>query len=217
MNPRLTLGMVAVLAALAAAVYFLDTRGGSTSAAPTPTPRPDQENLQVFQFDDQAVNRVEVTSGDQTVTLEKDGESGWKLQPGGEPADQSRVSSIVLRLANLRATRRVPDAGDLNAFGLATPALTVVLGEQAATHTLQLGSKTPIETGVYAKKPEDASVFIISSALFNDLDRLVKEPPKAQLTPTPGPSPTAAPSPTPSPSPTPDSSPTPAPSPTAGS
>jgi hypothetical protein len=121
------------------------------------------------------------------------------LTPSGAPADRLRVNSVIFRLANLKATYKVPNATDDADFGLATPpmvaTITLASGE---THTLTFGTKAPAESGTYVRKDADTGIYLVSNALADDLTKLVTEPPRPPSpTPLPSPSPDASPSPTP--------------------
>ncbi len=206
MSPRLTLGLLALFVALGGYVYFSPASGaGGSSADPKSPiakdkPAPDAQP-EVFKFDDRESERLVVQAVDRQITVEKDAEGAWRLQPSGEPADRTRVSGVLVRLAGLRATRRVAEPGNLDDYGLTTASTVATVRQADGTEfTLLLGGRAPAEAGTYAKRPDDAAVFVVSNALVQDLERLVNEPP-LQPTPLPTVQPTAAPEPTPTPAP----------------
>ena len=207
MSPRLTLGLLALFLALGGYIYFSPQPGADGSSAQAKSPagkdKPADAQAEVFTFEERDSQRLAVRAGERQTVVEKDTDGTWKLQPGNAPADRTRISGILLRLAGLRATRRIADGGDLADYGLAAPSLTAAVRQaDGAEFSLVLGSKAPAEAGTYAKRPDDPAVFVISSALVQDLERLVNEPP---LQPTPAPtvppSPAADPDPTVTPTP----------------
>ncbi|MCA1644952.1 MAG: adhesin, partial [Chloroflexi bacterium] len=68
-------------------------------------------------------------------------------------------------------------------------------------YELDLGGKTPVQTGTYARKANAADVYVIADQFGTDLERLVSDP-KEPPTPTPLP-PTLTPGLTPQPEGTP--------------
>jgi hypothetical protein len=190
MNPRVTLGLLAVLLALAGYVYFAPASGGS-AGQPAAKEKAVDPQLEVFSFQDAEIQRLAVEKGGQQTVVEKNAEGNWTLQPTGEPADRLRLNGLLLRLSNLRASRRFAEPGSLADYGLATPETVATLTKADGTRlVLELGAAAPAEAGTYAKRADDPAVFIISRAIVQDLDRLIAEPPRE---PTPAPSPSPAP------------------------
>jgi hypothetical protein len=201
MNPRVTVGLLAVLVALGAYVYF----GPSPAPGATPaaggltgpggavgTPKPADPTLQLWQLDENQIQSVSVQRGAQIAGVQRAGEE-WVLTPSGQPADRLRVNSVIFRLANVRATYRVANPGDDSEYGLSTPSLVATITTaDGSTQTLTVGQKAPAESGTYARKAGDQSIYLISNALAQDLERLVTEPPVP-----PSPTPVASPSPAP--------------------
>jgi hypothetical protein len=186
MNPKVTLGFVVALALVAALVVGLDRFNVGKSQSQDSAK---SEELTVLQFDDQRVKSFLGRVGDKTVRFEKDGESNWKLADSGEPANRVSLSSLIIRMSQLKGTKRVGDTGgDLKTFGVAEPReeATAEL-DDGSKQTLQLGDRTPVGTGVYGKKAESSEVFVIPSGFASDLERLVNDP-KEPPTPTPRPS-----------------------------
>jgi hypothetical protein len=71
--------------------------------------------------------------------------------------------------------------------------------DDGTRYQLDLGSKTPVQTGTYAKTASAADVYVIADQFGNDLERLIGDP-KEPPTPTPMPAtPTPAPASTPTP------------------
>lgn len=186
MNPRITLGFVVVLALLAGAVVGLDRfKIGQPSGTPTPT-----EQVDVFKFDDSKVTAVTLKSGDKSVRFVKQGDN-WTIADSSDPANRISLTSLLIRMSSLTGTARVTDASDLSSFGLDNPKdeATAEL-DDGTKPDLLIGNKTPVGTGVYAKKADAADVFVIATQFQTDLERLVSDP-KEPPTPTPIASPSA--------------------------
>jgi hypothetical protein len=191
MNPKVTLGFVAALALLAVLVVGLER---FNVGQPQSKDNAKEEEFAIFQFDDQKVKSFIGRVGEKTVRFEKDSESNWKIADSGEPANRLALSSLLIRMSQLKGTTRVGDpGGDLQTFGLAAPHLEAAAElDDGSRYTLLVGDMTPVGTGVYGKKAESSEVFVIATTFSNDLERLVNDP-KEPPTPTPRPSPSATP------------------------
>ncbi|MBI4582051.1 MAG: DUF4340 domain-containing protein [Planctomycetes bacterium] len=203
MNFRVTLAVLGVLVVLTGIVVGLDRF--NVGQPQTKEGEKDQE-LTIFQFDDRQVAAFVGRVADTTVRIEKAGEVEWKIADSGEPADRLTLSSLLIRMSQLKGTKRVGDpGGDLQQFGLAEPRSEATAElDDGTRYALQIGDKTPVGTGSYAKRADSDDVFVLPAAFASDLERLVKSP-KEPPTPTPRPSPTSTPesaaTPIPSPSP----------------
>jgi hypothetical protein len=207
MNPRVTLGFVAAVVILAALVFGLDKFNvgqGQAQANATATSAAGEE-LQIFQFDDKQVNAFEIHMGDKSARVEKQ-DDNWTVAGTGDPANKSSFTSLIIRMSQLKGTRRVEGASDLSQFGLAPPRQTATAQlADGSKFELDLGNATPVATGTYAKKFDAADVFVVPTQFSSDLERLVNDP-KEPPTPTPRPA-----TPTPAVSPEPEATATPSP------
>jgi len=208
MNLRVTAGFLVVALVLGALVVGLDKFNiGPTAAANANATATTTASLQpqVFQFDDQKVTAFELHQGDKVVRVEKQGDSSWKVADTGDPANRSSFTSLIVRMSQLKATRGLDNPGtDLSQYGLDPPKESAVAQlDDGTRYELVLGSKTPSQTGTYAKKADAADIYVVADQLSTDLERLVTDP-KELPTPTPVP-----PSPTPAVGPQPESTPTP--------
>ena len=194
MNPRVTVGLLAVLVALSAYVYFAPQ--ATSPAGPTPTTKDATTQLDVWTLEEGQIQAVSVRRGGQEAGVERAGEE-WRLTPSGEPADRLRVNSLIFRLATIRSTYRIASPANDAEFGLAQPSMfaTVRLA-RGESRALTVGSKAPAESGTYVRKDGDAAIYLVSNALVQDLERIVTEPPRPP-SPTPLPPPAASPSPVP--------------------
>src|SRR5579859_7771504 len=190
MNLRITIGFLVVALVLAVAVFGLDkfNIGPTVSANATATAITTAgQQPQIFQFDDQKVNAFELHQADKSVRVEKQ-PGGWIVAGTTDPANTSSFTSLIIRMSTLKATQGVDNPGtDLSQFGLDVPKESAVARlDDGTSYELDLGSKTPVQNGTYAKKSDTADVFVIADQFSTDLERLVtdpKEPPT--VTPVP--------------------------------
>jgi hypothetical protein len=187
MNYRVTLGFVAALAVIAVVVFGLDrfNVGPSPTANATATSVAG-EALQVFKFDDTRVNSFDIRQGEKTVQIAKAGDN-WIVVATGEPANRSSFNSLIIRMSQLRGSRRVENPGDLKDYGL-SPAQEAVVAqlEDGSRYELEIGDKTPTQSGRYARRSDAGDVFVIADQFSSDLERLLADP-KEPPPPTPRP------------------------------
>jgi Domain of unknown function (DUF4340) len=205
MNLRITIAFLATAVVLTAVVIGLDkfnvgpTAANQANATATTTAA---QQPQIFSFDDSKVNAFELHMADKSVRIEKQNDT-WQVAGTSDPANKSSFTSLIVRMSQLKATRAVDNPGtDLSQFGLDTPKDTAIATLVDGTrYELDLGGKTPVQTGTYAKKSDTADIYVIADQFVTDLERLVadpKEPPT--VTPVP-PTPVVTPGPTGTPTP----------------
>jgi len=190
MNFRITIGFLAVALVLSVLVIGLDkfNIGPTTSAIANATATTTaSQQPQIFQFDDSRVNAFELHQADKSVRVEKQPE-GWIVAGTTDPANRVSFTSLITRMSTLKATQAVADPGtDLSQFGLDTPRESAVARlDDGSSFELDLGSKTPVQTGIYAKKSDAPDIYVIADQFSTDLERLVTDP-KEPPTPTPVP------------------------------
>jgi len=208
MNLRVTAGFLVVALILGALVVGLDKFNiGPTAAANANATATTTASLQpqVFQFDDQKVTAFELHQADKVVRVEKQSDNTWQVAGTGDPANRSSFTSLIVRMSQLKATRGLDNPGtDLSQYGLDPPKESAVAQlDDGSRYELVLGTKTPSQSGTYAKKADAADIYIVADQLSTDLERLLADP-KELPTPTPVP-PTA----TPAVGPQPEGTPTP--------
>ncbi len=190
MNYRVTLGFLVAAAVLAVLVVGLDkfnigpttTANANATATTTASQQP-----QIFSFDDTKVTHFELKQADQTVAIDKQGDN-WVVAGTADAANKSSFTSLIVRMSQLKSTRLVDSAPtDLTQYGL-DPATesAVAQYDDGTKYELDLGGKTPVQTGQYAKAADAATVYVIATQFGSDLERLVADP-KEPPTPTPVP------------------------------
>ena len=113
-----------------------------------------------------------VKQGDEPIELAKLAGTWQIAKPMPLPADQDAVGMLTGSLATLECRspdRRSSPVGNLNDFGLASPALEVDVSEGSKTQKLLIGSDTPAATGTYAKIESDPKVYTVPSYLKTSL------------------------------------------------
>ncbi len=160
--------MAALLAGLVAYLYFVDAK--------KPVGEDAEQKAKVFDgLKADAIDQLTISTiggGDAALTK---GQDGWTLSaPTKARADQSEVGSIASNLESLAIERVVDDKpADLGDYGLKEPAVEVSFktkGDKTA-RTLQLGSKTPTGSDMYAKLAGQPRVFLVLGYLESTFNR----------------------------------------------
>lgn len=168
-----------MLIVLAGVVYYLSQQPTpQEAAAKAKTP-------QIMTFTTTEATKLVITEGSKTTEVDRSG-SGWQLvKPIATPADPNRVEGWLDQLGSLTADQVVAGATNLQQYGLSQPTLKVEVSLSAGTTAkLMLGDKTPDGNDYYAQVPNDKQVYLVSSALGDDLQSALAQPPKALPTPT---------------------------------
>ncbi len=168
MSTRGLLAGLVILAALAGAVWWSETKDKKDEAAGS------KDNPKLVSLKDEDVVKVDIARKDgSAVTLQRE-KDGWAMQsPKPARTDNDAVSGVVSTMTGLTWERLVEEKGaDLAQFGLAQPALQVsVTGKDNVRRTLQIGDDTPAGGAWYAKLDGDPRVFSISGGVKGGVDK----------------------------------------------
>ncbi len=190
MNLRITIGFLAAALVLGVLVFGLDkfnigpTAAANANATATTTA---SQQPPIFAFDDTKVTAFELHQADKSVRIEKQADT-WLVAGTQDPANKSSFTSLIVRMSQLKSTRQLDNPGtDLSQYGLDSAAESAVAELSDNTrYELDLGSKTPTQSGMYARKSDTADVYVIATQFSTDLERLVANP-NEPPTPTPVP------------------------------
>ena len=162
---RSTLVLLVVLLGLLGYIYYMKPLSED----------PVEQKAKVFTVEPDKIEEVRIKASSGETTLLKKRNGTWELvEPVTARADQSEVSGIITNLASLE-TQRVIDEnpGDVAKYGLATPKTVVSFrrtGDKDLSQ-LQLGDQTATGGDMYAKRPSEKKVFLVSSFLETTFNR----------------------------------------------
>ncbi len=167
MRGLLTLGvLVALLGGLAGYLYYVDAEKpvGET-----------EEKPKVFAVEADQIEALKVSTIAGGVAELSKAADGWSLtSPQALRADESEVTGITSNLASVTIQRVVDEnPSNLGDYGLREPVAEVGFKVKGATafKTLQIGTKTPTGSDVYAKTADDKKVFLVSGYLESTFNR----------------------------------------------
>ncbi len=193
MNPRVSLILAIVLAALAGYIYFFEL-GVDTKEV-------DDGPVQIYgpTYGEYDIVELEIARPQATAhfvrtnqTLTRDWEMLLPIPAPPDWLDQARVNGAATRMGKLTASQVITNVSNLAQYGLDPPQLTVTLTiSNGQKIILYPGAETPIDNNRYLLTAVDEqSVYVISSFAIDDLRRLLDDPP---LTPAPRPTITTSP------------------------
>jgi hypothetical protein len=162
---RSFLGLLAILVALGAYLYFVESKR---------TPGDDGETKpEVFTVEADAIDEITIRSeaGD-TTTLRKANDEWAVVAPTAAPADGAEISGIATNLASLEEGRLIDEnPSTLADFGLDPARIEVAFKSGGADHRLLIGGRTPTGADIYAKTAASPKVFLIASYLDSTFNR----------------------------------------------
>jgi hypothetical protein len=165
---RSFLVLLVIAAAIGAYAYFVESKKDVSDATATKTEK-------VWSIASDKVEQIDVKAANGDVTTLKKNGTTWQITaPEAAEADQSAVTSMLSSLTSLQSTK-VVDANPANVkpYELDPPNVSVtvhVAGEQAPKQ-LDLGTKTPTGSELYARVKGEPKVFLISGSLDEQLNR----------------------------------------------
>jgi len=148
---------VAVLAALGAYIYFVESKREVD---------PEKVKEKVFAVDKAKVESLSLSAaGQEEVQLLRDEKGGWRMTaPVAVAADAGEADALVASLEGLEMDEVVAESPkDLAEYGLAAPRSTVRVRLRGSAEPLVLtvGDKTPDGSAVYARVPTAPRVFTV--------------------------------------------------------
>ena len=170
MNPRNTLILALVVAALGAFVWFYEVQGAEK--------RSEEESARKRIFAGlkaESIDWIELRSDDgQNARLERV-EAGWKLvAPLAFPADRFAADGVASSLAELEADLTFDTPEPLANYGLAGEP-SVRFGSGDKSFGLRVGNTTPVGGNVYVTDADAKKVFAVASWRTNALKKTVKQ------------------------------------------
>lgn len=162
---RTFLGLLVILAALGAYLYFVESKRTPGDDGP--------KKEKVFNVEADKIEEIAIKaeSGEQT-TLRKSGTEWQIVAPSPGRPDASEVTGLTSSLSSLEMQSVVEEnPADLKEYGLAEPRVEVRFKSGGQEQVLQIGQKTPPGSDLYAKRGNDKKVFLVASYLDSTFNR----------------------------------------------
>lgn len=163
---RSLLVLLAVALGLGAYIYFVEMKRDPDAAT---------KKEKAFSVETGKIDNVELhaANGDVT-TLKKQGDTWNVTAPVAAKADQSAVTSLVSTVETVEIEKVLDEhPASVSAYGLDHPRYSVTfrLPGDSAPHTLNVGSKTPTGSDVYAQIAGQPKLFLVAAYLDDSLNR----------------------------------------------
>lgn len=163
---RSTFVLLVVLAALLGYIYYYMKPTG---------PTPGEQKPKVFAIETDTFEEFRVVGSTGEASTVKKIDHVWQIvEPVQAKADEAEVAGLVTNLMALENQRTVDEnAADVAQYGLEPPRIKVGFRRQGETTLtwLWLGDKTATGADMYARRPDDTKVFLVSAYLDTTFDR----------------------------------------------
>lgn len=163
---RSTLVLLVVLGGLAGYIYFVDAKRDPAAA--------DAKPKAFVELTADNIEEIQIRNGSgETSRVQRAGGSWRLVAPNAADADAGVIGTVTSNLATLEVQRVVDEnPADLVQYGLNPARIDVAfrLKDQKDFQHLLVGEKTPTGGDLFAKRPEESKVFLVSSfldAIFN--------------------------------------------------
>jgi hypothetical protein len=166
-NPRNTLLLFLVAAALGAFAYFYEIQGESARQSA------EDEAKRLFPgIESSAIDSLEFTTSDGTaVRLERAG-GAWKLvRPLEFPADEFAIDGIASALADVKSESKLADPQPPEVYGLADASRDARFTVGDKSYSLRIGKAAPVGSKSYAQVGGSEDVHTIATFAANALQR----------------------------------------------
>jgi len=169
-NPRNTLILALVVAAVGAFVWFYEIEGAEKRSEEETAKKRIFAGLQA-----DAIEWIELRTDDgQNARLERV-EAGWRLvAPLAFPADRFAADGVASGLAELEADLTFDTPEPLENYGLAGEP-SVRFGGKEKSFALRVGNATPVGGNVYVTDADAKKVFAVANWRTNALKKTVKQ------------------------------------------
>jgi hypothetical protein len=127
-------------------------------------------------LDTQAITKIEISKGDQTIDLERQDDS-WRIAPGDYPADAGKVNRMLDDLADLKVTALVSETRNYERYDLGEDKQIRVTAFQdgKAVRAFQIGKPADTFRHTHITLAEDPNVYHAQGNFRNDFDQSVAD------------------------------------------
>ncbi|HLJ59019.1 MAG TPA: DUF4340 domain-containing protein [bacterium] len=163
MNPRVTMILAVVVAAIAAYIFAVDR----------PQAQRAEQAKHLIQFQKSEITGVSLMTSKGTVALARRDATHWDItQPYSTPAASFSVSDLLDAVTGIVPQRTLGAVGqDAAAYGLNAPDVKMTLRATGGkTVTVELGKASPVGTAIYARL-DPGAVYLLDAAVKDSLSK----------------------------------------------
>ncbi len=153
--------ILAVLCAAFAAVKISNDKAAAEEAAAT--------NISIFTSTEDTISDISWTYDNETVELKNEDGTWSYAKDASFPLNTTYVTSMVNALSDVTATKEIdePSDGDLTAYGLDEPSITLTVTADGATTTLSFGGESSISAEIYASTG-NGKIYLVDSSILDN-------------------------------------------------
>jgi hypothetical protein len=182
MKPIYTFGMLGILLALGAYVFFFERQ--------PVTPSGNQESKpKIVQMQPSTVKTLTISRGAQKTSFEQDKLSHWRLlAPQQTEADSVAVNTLLDHLKDWQAAEVLEPAFKVSekpTFGLAPNPLRLEITTPSGKSEILIGNKTPINSGYYVLSADGKQLYLSFINVPEELNQMLFQPPLPKVSPSP--------------------------------
>ncbi len=127
---------------------------------------------EITSLDQDEITRIEITKGDRTVTLKKEGDN-WKVMPQGYPADKNKIKPLLKTIAELTLTDLASEKGNPYPFNLDKEHRIHVKAFAGSTllREIFIGKSAPTYRHTFVMIPGDERIYYAKENFRSKFDR----------------------------------------------
>ncbi len=164
MNPRVTIVLAVLVAAVAGYIFAVDR----------PQAQRAEEAKHLVQLQKADITGVSLTSSKGTVDLQRTDATHWQItRPFDAPAASFAVGDLLDAVTGIVPQRTLAGAGDdAKAYGFNAPSLTLALRASGGRSvTVVFGKADPVGSAMYARLASGQTVYLVDSSLKDSLSK----------------------------------------------
>jgi hypothetical protein len=126
----------------------------------------------VFAFDKEAVESLQIKTGEHNIVCNKKGKFWRLVEPVNDLADMEKIKDLLGKLKSLQVEKTdfiTEESTDLVKYGLNTPLFTVSLSEKGVTQSVMFGHS--LDNKVYVKRGDEPTIFFLKDTILMDLSK----------------------------------------------
>ena len=171
MSSRNLIILAVVVVALGAFIFFVEQH------QPTTTERLERIDRVFGEFDEDAIDAIELQTARGSIRLEKTDDEWRLVKPLSYPADAAAVRSLLRSIATLESDRTLSlDEANPADYGLDTPQLSVALVDETGKRfELAVGAETPLGSNRAVRRGRDNEILLCPDTFTSSIDREVDQ------------------------------------------
>jgi Domain of unknown function (DUF4340) len=171
MRWQTTVALALLLAILGGFYYLYEVRWGPTREEAA------ARKGRVFSADTKDVTAVQLKRGDDSVRLQREGDTWHLVEPVKARGSRPAVDELLATVLTAKIDREIdPNPKSLADFGLDKPTADITLTlKDGKALGLQLGAKNPTGVWVYARERDKPAVFVLGESVLRDATKPVAD------------------------------------------